>query len=154
MDRQFTRRDFLKTAGATIAALALKNVPVALKGSPGVGVAHAQEGALSPELTEQYKQKLDERFNVNGAFDPIALRFTEKGIQELKTQSGLDVTGDGTFRAPRPKMFADAVYFRTEDWRAKNGEFDPQGVADYLAKQWGPENLGPGRKEGPHFFFH
>lgn len=83
--------------------------------------------------------------------DPVALRFTEKGIQELKSQSGLDVLGDGTYHTPTPKIMADAVYFKLKD---AYGEFKPEAVADYLVKQWGPENRGPGQKEETTFFIN
>lgn len=54
--RSFTRRDFLKLAGAAGAAEALGPVLRVLGKGPGTGVASAQEGGTkSEELIERYK---------------------------------------------------------------------------------------------------
>lgn len=150
----FSRRDFLKLAGAAGAGLGIPPGIVDAFGRRAGGVAYAQEGGqpTSPESgVEQYLAALDERFNVNAIQDPISLQLSEKGINEVRTQSGFDLLGNGTYYRPTPEMFADAVYgaLKKTDYQ---GSFNRDGIVDFLVRQWGPGNLGPGQKEGTTLF--
>lgn len=138
MDRSrkpFTRRDFLKTAGAAGAAAAL------LKG----GRVFAQgEGPTGPEQ-QTYEDMLLKRFLVSEKTviypdgvtrDSLQTQFGTEAYQPIR-----NVVPGNEWR-PTPEMVVDRLELELQEYATKTGEpfhpFDHAVVTQYIADEYGP----------------